>query len=390
MASGIKIFPILLSTLSLASVPLNAADVYEEECQINEYIFIKNLFFYSSYEYEDNQDCSRIITFDIKLNRFGLIDNITANIPASLKNICSTPTVILDDTIRFRYQKVVLRLDDNFLDYIHDDTFFQVKYGNIELFGFNCPKKLILDEYFYINSPSEIPSNGLITRTIPLPYINNGRIEYSFTETLDISRLNIEKIINSYYGKFPNEYLWIKFSTTYYGNEERDLEQLKEIYPFSLGCSVGLFGYELFQDYYSLTDERWKKFPYESYYEAIDTSFEDYYRLDYMNRGSITLENGVMKVKANQTPDFLKVVPNKDSKYVTYPLDPEKYEKNYETARNMKFTIHVSSGLMASFHLMFTMNFDMKNDYFYNHLSEYSINGLFSNNDLDTVDVIYA
>ena len=89
----------------------------------------------------------------------------------------------------------------------------------------------------------------------------------------------------------------------------------------------------LFQDYYSLTDERWKRFPYESYYEAIDTSFEDYYRLDYMNRGSITLENGVMKVKANQTPEFLKVVPNKDSKYVTYPLDPENMKKTLKLQR---------------------------------------------------------
>jgi hypothetical protein len=104
----------------------------------------------------------------------------------------------------------------------------------------------------------------------------------------------------------------------------------------------------------------------------------------------VTFLDGTMRIKSELNEYVLKTRENKSSKFLTFPLDEEDFEKNFNLAKNMRIAIAISCGALQNFYFSLRMNLNLTKDFFYNHLSEITVRGTHNNEVLDTVDTMYA
>ena len=97
-----------------------------------------------------------------------------------------------------------------------------------------------------------------------------------------------------------------------------------------------------------------------------------------------------MRIKSELSDYILQNKENKSSKFLTFPLDLDDFEKNFERAKNMKIGIEFYAGAMQNFRITLWMNLDLTKDFFYNHMNEAILTGTHNNEVLDTVDNFYA
>lgn len=386
---NLKTFPILFSTLALSLIPLNQSEQQSDEYKVSDYITIRNLLFYNGNEF-GYTDAAYVISFDIKLDYFNVRRKIYLKSDATDQKKVLIPEFEPDPDLRYQYQNVHLKMSSLFSSYIGNNEKIRIYYGDEEMFSIICPSKFNIHTYHEFKAIDELPSDRIFKNIVHLPRIRNGILEDSFTETIDLSRLNFDRIINSWYGRYPDEHMWVKYSTDLFTKEEIDLLELNKKYPVYIHSIVYFYGGDLFKDYYRREDDSWKMYPYGAHFQASD-SFENYYHLDYWNLiEKVTYKDGIMRVLQEIDDELLENGTVKKSQYVTFPLSEEDFEKNYEKAKNMKIKIMIDTGYMDAFHFSIDLDLNLKKDYFYNHLSEYSLMSNFDNDDLDTVDIFYA
>lgn len=382
-----KFIPLLAATL-LSTAGQKYFYQNEDVYKVNEMIRIKNLYFRDGEEM-GYEDISKVITFDIVFHTTNLPDNIYANNSETDDYLIERPYFVLDWRQGMQYQPVELCISTSFTLKVSNNELIRITYGDLLLFSFKSPHYMSPTNSYSYDSIDDLPSNMIFKSKINFPHIKNGKIESFYYEYTDLSWIDFDKIENYYYGKFPNEYLWVKFHTDLYG-EDYTMPQLRaECARYEIIGDVYMHEIDLFEDYYpdyTLESTR----PYFDFFRASD-EIGGYYQLEYPNvYKKRTFTNGIMRTEASLTEYELKYITNKPSKFLTYPLDEEDFEKNYALAKNMTIKLNITTGIFQNFRFSVTLQNDLKKDFYYNHLSETTINGTHKNSELETVDIMYA
>jgi hypothetical protein len=387
----LKVFPLMLGAVGALYGPnINKKVEVDDVYKATNTIWIKNLNIYSDL-YMNKPNVSKVICFDIVFHSTSLSYQIYAESDATDAKLVTKPSFQPDWRQGMQYQRVEIDLKSSFTNYITDGDVVRITYGNILLFDFKCPARLQPINSFRYNSTAELPKNKIFNYEVNLPCIKNGRIEDSFMEQMDFTYFDFDSIQNYYYGKFPDEYMWVRFDTTQFNNfvngenlvvnnEGYDLESVIYFYEKNLFINYHEKNSSNLDDFYQLHD----------FFKPIRT-INGYHNLAYCNHlKKVTFQDGTMRIKSELNEYVLRTRENKDSKYLTFPLDLENFEENYNFAKNMKIAMHVTGGALKNFEFYLNMNLNLRKDFFYNHINETLISGTHNNKDLDTIDIIYA
>lgn len=385
-----------LISLSLAAVSclfgtsftnqINLDDVYKA----TDYIWIKNLNVYNATDV-DVEKYNKVISFDINFHSTSLSYKIYAETRATDNDYVLRPMVEPDWRQGMQYQHIDIKLNYNFIKAIGENDRLRVTYGPTELFSFICPEDLTpLNSNIYM-SYEEMPDDLVYINEVKLPCIKNGKIVSSFTERIDLSYFNFDAMRTYYYGKFPDQYFWVKFDTNQFNGKITGKKLVKDYKGYGMQMCVFFYEKDLFIDYHEFGSET-LNFPYQlfDYFEPLE-EIDGYYHLGYTNfLNKVTFSDGTMRIKSELSEYILQNKENKNSKFLTFPLDLDDFEKNFERAKNMKIGIEFYAGAMQNFRLTLWMNLDLTKDFFYNHMNESILIGTHNNEVLDTVDNFYA
>ena len=384
---NLKILPMMLSFIGLATGTVNFR-AKDDAYKVNDLIWIKNLHFHDAKEM-GIEDGSKVISFDIVFHTTTLPYDIEAHIRETENNTIQPPTFKLDSRQGMVYQGVQLVLGSSFVSRISKNETLKVKYGDLTLFAFQSPELLQPLNVFEYEKIEELPENLLFKYEVKLPRIIYGELEYSYFEYVDLSKIDFKAMQNYYYGKFPDQYLWASFHSDLYDNNETMETYKSKMSGYDLYLNAFFYEINLFKDYYRL-DSSLRDKPFVDTFE-FGSSANGYYHLDYVNSYKrVTFKDGIMRIKNELSDDVLKTKENKSSKFVTYPLDVENFKNYFEMAKNMEISLELTAGIFGNFKFRLRYINNLKEDYFYNHLTETTITGTHNNQDLVTVDRMYA
>jgi hypothetical protein len=182
-----------------------------------------------------------------------------------------------------------------------------------------------------------------------------------------------------------------KFDTNQFNGKITGKKLVKDYKGYGMQMCVFFYEKDLFIDYHEFGSET-LNFPYQlfDYFEPLE-EIDGYYHLGYTNfLNKVTFSDGTMRIKSELSEYILQNKENKSSKFLTFPLDLDDFEKNFECAKNMKIGIEFYAGAMQNFRLTLRMNLNLRKDFFYNHMNESILIGTHNNEVLDTVDNFYA
>lgn len=288
------------------------------------------------------------------------------------------PSCKVDSRQGMQYQLIEISLSPNFLKSIIETDPIRVFHKNTLLFSFNTEKYFGEYKISYLNE-SNLKSNGLFERKLCIPMIRNSRIEYP-SEVLDLRDINLKAIKRYYYGRFPMEFIKIKYKTDYFG--DYSYKEFPTAKGFEFYVDLKLIHKTLFSSYRGMNT-------YGSgglIFEYNNPTYNNSHIIPAFSESEkyVTFKDGRME-NANITHYIKEYKPSKEP---TYPITD--FEKNYELAKNMEigFTFSIGYCNEKIVHLNFRM--DMKKDFYFNHYMDYSLESSFSNEELDTMDIIYA
>lgn len=356
------------------SINLDSGMLY---CPLN--IRCKNLYF-------NSVDGSLYLNVDMKFNTLDCTGTITLNSKYTDSGTINIPSAKVVSSLGKSFQTISIKVSNSFSTYLSYDNNCYVKYigtsKSAKLFTFTM-KSIAKNEEIHEIDLNNIENEGYIETRSSYPIIKNRNIYYP-KEIIDIRECQFDKIINYYYGRFPHEYIRFMYKTDICGSLLNEDYLSMDSTVFTMGTGVILYGGDLFSRYTGIT-----------HYASGKARFFEYYDYEYKNgliypkftnkKDIYVLKSGIMKIETASTDLTDK---SKLAKEVTYPMDNFNYY--YSLAKNMKCTIHIVMGILNKFSLKITFNLNLKEDYYYNHFSQYSIKGIFDNTDLDTNDIYYA
>ena len=384
---NLKVFPLTISFLSVITGSTNFQEI-EEPYKVTDSIWIKNLYFYDGKE-KGFEPGSKVINFDIIFHSTIIKENIEGHIRETENNTIKPALYEPESRLGMAYQDVQLILDPSFVSRISKNETLKVKYGDLILFAFQCPELLNPVNAFVYQRIEDLPEDMVFKYEVKLPRIYKGEFHYSYFETVDLSKIDFRAMQNYYYGKFPDEYLWVGFHTELY-DASQTMEKLCSVGSrYNLYANAFFYEINLFKKYHSFDSSLIDKPFFDSF--IFKNRVNGYYHLDYWNKNDrVTFKDGTMRIKSELSEDELIKKENKTSDYITYPLDEEWFDYYFDMAKNMEISIEISTGIFENF--MFRLNYEnnLEKDYFYNHLHESSITGTHNNGDLLTVDRMYA
>lgn len=331
--------------------------------KINDYLYLNIDILFNTLE------CAGSVTLNSKYTDSGTINALEAVVVSSLGK---------------KYQTISIKINTNFASYLLKDNNVYLKHigekATTKLFTFKMKSTAQNQEEYTINVDN-LESEGYIESTSSFPIIRANRIYYP-KEIIDVRKCNLKKIIYSYYGRFPHEYLRFIYKTDREGTlSNKDFLSLdNSVYKF--GMSVYIFGTKLFSRYTGVQSfgSTAKAFVFENYEYKNDMIYPKY-----SPTNIYVLNTGIMK-RSNYITD-----PNTEKKLakeITFPMD--NFDYYYALAKNARCKISFSLGILSKFIINFDFNFNLLNDYFYNHNISYSLNGKLHENDLETNDIYYA
>ena len=381
---NIKIVPCVLSLLSI--FPAQSSAYQDDIYKVNSSIWIRNL---DVRRISDDTDFVKEVYFEINFHSSSLSGKLQAKNPKVTAN--DYPSVYFEPDWRqgYQFQPVHLKMDSYFVEKIGNNEYLEILYGDQLLFKFKCPARLIcVNEYRY-DSLSALPEDLIFINKVRYPHIENGQIVDYHTELFDLSKIDFEKIKTYYYGKFPDEYLWFKFESDFYDGVS-GTELIKNYEEYKTLCMVYFKEKILFKNYHRpLTNLNDIAYQFSDYFRP-NKQIGDYFNFDYCNELTrVTFKDGRMRIKSELSDYELKET-HKNSSFITFPLDEDLFDYNYNLAKNMTVTLSVQGGKNKNFSFSVTFQLDLQKDFFYNHLHEISIKSEHDVGQLDTVDTIYA